>query len=73
MQKKLSFYIESLDQGHIVTEGGKTKAIESADKVIDIIVTSLKLATNRLGSAVVRNMHIEITVEENCPTIDPKN
>lgn len=73
MEKKFSFYIKSLDKGYILTKDGKTKALESSGSVKEDIITALKMAIERLGSAVVRNMLIKITVEENLPECETKD
>ncbi len=67
MEKNLTFFIQSLDNGYILTRNGTSEAIEKSSKVKEIIADSLSAAIERFSHTGVSNMLIEITVHENCP------
>jgi hypothetical protein len=69
MQKKVSFFIESLDEGFTLTEKGKTKALEYSKNVEEYLLARFKEEIERFSHTGIHNMSIEITVDENCPTV----
>lgn len=67
MSDKLSFFIESLDEGYTVTEKGKTKALEYSTNVEKYILERVKKAIERFRHTEINNMLIKIEIQENCP------
>ena len=68
MSKKVSFFIESLDEGYILTEKGRTKALEYSKNAEEYILARVKKEIERFSHTGINNMLIEIEVQENCPT-----
>lgn len=66
--KKRNFYIEVLNDGFILSEDGKRKAVESENKVQDILNFALSQLISKLGASDVSTMQITISVTENPPT-----
>lgn len=62
---KTTLHIESMDSGYIVTQNGKTKAIEYPDAVKKILETIIINMTEKFTHASVKEMSISIEVEEN--------
>ena len=69
MQKKVSFFIESLDEGFTLREKGKTKAFEYSKNVEEYLLARFKKEIERFSHTGINNMSIEITIYENCPTV----
>ena len=67
MQKKVSFFIESLDEGFTLREKGKTKALELSKNVEEYLLARFKKEIERFSHTGINNMSIEITIDENCP------
>jgi len=68
MSKKVIFFIESLDQGYILTEEGKQKAFSSTPTIKDYLTARFQREIDRFSYGTIYNMRIELIVEENCPT-----
>lgn len=67
MSKKKTLYFESLDEGFVLTSGGKTKAIQNSKNLKDELLEKFGYLISRVGHADVRNMSITIEVDENLP------
>lgn len=68
MQKNVSFFIKSLDEGFTLTEKGKTKALEYSKNVEEYLLARFKKEIEHFSHTGINNMSIEITIKENCPT-----
>ena len=68
MSKKVSFFIESLDEGYTLTEKGKIKALEHSKNVEEYILARVRKEIERFSHSGINNMLIAIEVQENCPT-----
>ena len=64
-----NFFIKILNEGFIVTEGGKDRAVEYQKTVDEILKNVIVDMTKKLSNVNTNNMSITITVEENCPTV----
>jgi len=62
---KTTLHIESMDSGYIVTQNGKTKAIEYPYTVKKILETIIVNMTEKFTHTSVKEMSISIEVEEN--------
>jgi hypothetical protein len=67
MEKKTTFYIESLDAGYTIKEGDKKIAKESAISTREYMLSKFIALIYKFENAGVKNMEINITVEENPP------
>ncbi len=68
MSKKVSFFIESLDDGYTLTEKGKVKAFECSKNIEEHILARIKKEIERFSHTGINNMLIDVEVIENCPT-----
>lgn len=76
MNKSKTFVVKRLDSGFTISEGGKTKAVETPDSLQEYLVNHFKSLINHGVYAIkkddVPNMRIEISVEENFTEIVDK-
>lgn len=66
---KRTLLIEKLDSGYIVSEGGKTKAVEYYDSVRTLLFDALSVQIENQCHSSVQNMMVSIEVELNIPKI----
>jgi len=67
MEKKTTFYIESLDAGYTIKEGDKKIAKESAIASSEYMLSKFSALIDNFANAGVKTMAITISVEENPP------
>ena len=67
MSKEISFFIVKLDEGYILTDKNKTKALEFSKNVEDYLVQRFLKEIERFAHTGVYNMQINISIEENIP------
>lgn len=66
MAKKVIF-IEQLDSGYIITENSKKRALSDEKNVKDFIIQLVMESTHRFSHQGIKNMQIELEVNENIP------
>lgn len=67
MAKSESYFIEILDNGFVVKHGNSKRAIETVQKVEEILLYHLKEMIKNLNKSGTNNMVVNITVDENVP------
>lgn len=72
MEKVKSYFIQILDNGFIVQEGSKKRAVEKTQTVEEILTDSIKEMISALRKVGTQNVVVSISVEENVPTIKPE-
>ena len=65
--KNESFFIEMLDNGFVLKNGNSKKAIETSQKLEDVLVTKFKDAIGSINKSGIKNMTINFSVNENVP------
>jgi len=70
MARTTSIMIESLHEGYIVTENGKSKAVDSSSDVMEYLLSRFKKETERFSHYEIKDMVIELKVIENAPKIE---
>ena len=69
MTKSKSYFIEMLDNGFVVKEGNSKRAIETAQRVEEILVIEFKSIISSLNKSGINNMVINFSSDENVPQI----
>lgn len=69
MNKKHNFFIESLDDGYVLTDNGKTKAFNNSSSLLDYLGQRFLKSIERIYHLGIRNMTISINVDESVQTL----
>lgn len=72
MSTSKSYFIEILDNGFVMKEGSSKRAVETSERVEEIILTSLKNAMSAIGKPETSNVVVNISVDVNVPQILPR-
>lgn len=68
MSKSNYYFIEMLDNGFVIKSDGSKRAIETSQKVEELIIKKLKEMISGINKPGIHNMTINISVDENTPT-----
>lgn len=69
MTKSKSYFIEMLDNGFVVKEGNSKRAIETVQKVEEVLINEFKDIISSLNKSGINNMVIKFSSDENVPQV----